>query len=148
MIARAGRWRRRSHCSTRPCGSSLFLGPPGTGKSHLGQAIGRADILQGHRVVHREADGQLLPRGSPLHIRSSRPAEKICAVLIDLVRAAAARVGIGRRRVEVRIAVVIGMPAALGQHLLLTQMRHVIGLKTGARRAALLLRNELLLDLW
>jgi DNA replication protein DnaC len=29
----------------------LFLGPPGTGKSHLAQAIGRAAILQGYRVV-------------------------------------------------------------------------------------------------
>ena len=34
---------------------ALFLGPPGTGKSHLAQAIGRAAILQGHRVVYREA---------------------------------------------------------------------------------------------
>lgn len=33
----------------------LLLGPPGTGKSHLAQAIGRAAILQGHRVVYREA---------------------------------------------------------------------------------------------
>ena len=33
----------------------LFLGPPGTGKSHLAQAIGRAAIQQGHRVVYREA---------------------------------------------------------------------------------------------
>lgn len=33
----------------------LFLGPPGTGKSHLAQAIGRAAILQGHHVVYREA---------------------------------------------------------------------------------------------
>lgn len=33
----------------------LFLGPPGTGKSHLAQAIGRAVILQGHRVAYREA---------------------------------------------------------------------------------------------
>lgn len=34
---------------------ALFLGPPGTGKSHLAQAIGRAVILQGHRVLYREA---------------------------------------------------------------------------------------------
>ena len=34
---------------------ALFLGPPGTGKSHLAQAIGRAAILQGYRVVYREA---------------------------------------------------------------------------------------------
>jgi DNA replication protein DnaC len=33
----------------------LFLGPPGTGKSHLAQAIGRAAILQGYRVVYRDA---------------------------------------------------------------------------------------------
>lgn len=33
----------------------LFLGPPGTGKSHLAQAIGRASIQQGYRVVYREA---------------------------------------------------------------------------------------------
>jgi DNA replication protein DnaC len=34
---------------------ALFLGPPGTGKSHLAQAIGRAAILQGYRVYYREA---------------------------------------------------------------------------------------------
>jgi DNA replication protein DnaC len=34
---------------------AVFLGPPGTGKSHLAQAIGRAAILQGHRVYYREA---------------------------------------------------------------------------------------------
>jgi DNA replication protein DnaC len=33
----------------------LFLGMPGTGKSHLAQAIGRAAIQQGHRVLYREA---------------------------------------------------------------------------------------------
>ena len=33
----------------------LFLGPPGTGKSHLAQAIGRAVIQQGYRVLYREA---------------------------------------------------------------------------------------------
>ena len=33
----------------------LFLGPPGTGKSHFAQAIGRAAIQQGYRVVYREA---------------------------------------------------------------------------------------------
>jgi DNA replication protein DnaC len=33
---------------------ALFLGPPGTGKSHLGQAIGRAVILQGWEVAYRE----------------------------------------------------------------------------------------------
>jgi DNA replication protein DnaC len=33
----------------------LLLGPPGAGKSHLAQAIGRAAIQQGHRVTYREA---------------------------------------------------------------------------------------------
>jgi DNA replication protein DnaC len=33
---------------------ALFLGPPGTGKSHLAQAIGLAAINQGHRVCYRE----------------------------------------------------------------------------------------------
>jgi DNA replication protein DnaC len=33
---------------------ALFLGPPGTGKSHLAQAIGHAAIQQGHRVLYRE----------------------------------------------------------------------------------------------
>ena len=34
---------------------ALFLGPPGSGKSHLAQAIGRAAIAQGHKVMYREA---------------------------------------------------------------------------------------------
>jgi len=34
---------------------ALFLGPPGTGKSHLAQAIGRNAIQQGYRVLYREA---------------------------------------------------------------------------------------------
>jgi IstB-like ATP binding protein len=34
---------------------ALFLGPPGTGKSHLAQAIGRAAIQQGYRVTYHEA---------------------------------------------------------------------------------------------
>jgi len=33
----------------------LFLGPPGTGKSHIAQAIGHAAIQQGYRVYYREA---------------------------------------------------------------------------------------------
>jgi len=33
----------------------VFLGPPGSGKSHLAQAIGRAAINQGHKVIYREA---------------------------------------------------------------------------------------------
>jgi len=34
---------------------ALFLGPGGTGKSHLAQAIGQAVIVQGYRVHYREA---------------------------------------------------------------------------------------------
>ena len=33
----------------------LLIGQPGTGKSHLAQAIGRAAIQQGYRVIYREA---------------------------------------------------------------------------------------------
>ena len=33
---------------------ALFLGPPGTGKSHLAQAIGQAVLQQGYRVLYRE----------------------------------------------------------------------------------------------
>lgn len=38
---------------------ALFLGPPGTGKSHLAQAIGQAVITQGYRVIYREAHNLL-----------------------------------------------------------------------------------------
>ena len=37
----------------------LLLGPPGTGKSHLAQAIGFAVIQQGHRVLYRETHALL-----------------------------------------------------------------------------------------
>src|SRR4029450_14028029 len=33
---------------------ALFLGPGGTGKSHLAQAIGQAAIQHGYRVLYRE----------------------------------------------------------------------------------------------
>ena len=33
---------------------ALFLGPGGTGKSHLAQAIGQAAIQQGYQVLYRE----------------------------------------------------------------------------------------------
>ena len=38
---------------------ALFLGPPGTGKSHIAQALGHAAIQQGHRVLYREAHALL-----------------------------------------------------------------------------------------
>lgn len=34
---------------------ALFLGPPGSGKSHIAQAVGHAVIQQGYRVLYREA---------------------------------------------------------------------------------------------
>ena len=34
---------------------ALFLGPPGTGKSHWAQAIGKAVIDQDYRVIYRQA---------------------------------------------------------------------------------------------
>src|SRR5260370_18773620 len=34
---------------------ALFLGPPGTGKSHLAQAMGRGPLQQCYRVIYREA---------------------------------------------------------------------------------------------
>lgn len=33
---------------------ALFLGPGGSGKSHLAQAVGQAAILQGYKVLYRE----------------------------------------------------------------------------------------------
>jgi len=38
---------------------ALFLGPPGSGKSHLAQAIGQAVIQQGYRVFYRETHALL-----------------------------------------------------------------------------------------
>jgi len=38
---------------------SLLLGPPGSGKSHLAQAIGQAAIQQGYRVLYRETHSLL-----------------------------------------------------------------------------------------
>jgi DNA replication protein DnaC len=53
---------------------ALFLGPPGTGKSHLAQAIGRAAIQQGHRVIYREAH-VLLAQLAEATIDGSRAAQ-------------------------------------------------------------------------
>ena len=43
-------WREPTDVASR----DLFLGPGGTGKSHLAQAIGQAAILQGHKVLYRQ----------------------------------------------------------------------------------------------
>jgi DNA replication protein DnaC len=61
---------------------ALFVGPPGTGKSHLAQAIGLAVIGQGYRVLYREvhvlleelADAQLAgERKDYIHAVSTVP---------------------------------------------------------------------------
>jgi hypothetical protein len=51
----------------------------------------------------------------------NRLAEQVCAVLICLVVASATTVTIDRSRVEVRIAIVIGVTVVLEKYLLLTQ---------------------------
>src|SRR6476620_12279118 len=59
---------------------ALFLGPGGTGKSHLAQAIGQDAILQGYRVLYREthvlleelAEAVLMARASSTWTRSRR----------------------------------------------------------------------------
>ena len=69
---------RHRAASSRQREDALFLGPPGTGKSHLAQAIGRAAIQQGYRVVYREA--HTLSRSSPTP-RSTAPARHYLADL-------------------------------------------------------------------
>lgn len=50
---------------------ALFLGPGGTGKSHLAQAIGQAAILQGHKVLYRETH-KLLEEAADATVSGSR----------------------------------------------------------------------------
>ena len=52
---------------------ALFLGPPGTGKSHLAQPIGHAAIQQGYRVWYREAH-QLLEDPAEANLAGTRKA--------------------------------------------------------------------------
>ena len=66
-------------------------------------------------------------------------AEKIRAVLVRLIVAAAAIVPIDRSRVEVWIAIIIGVPVVLKINLLLTQARYILFLKTVLRHTFLLL---------
>lgn len=50
---------------------ALFLGPGGTGKSHLAQAIGQAAIVQGYKVLYRETH-VLLDQLSDAHAEGTR----------------------------------------------------------------------------
>jgi DNA replication protein DnaC len=65
---------------------ALFLGPPGTGKSHLAQAIGHATIQQGHRVLYREAH-VLLEELAEAQLAGDRKeyVEKIAAVPLLII---------------------------------------------------------------
>lgn len=66
--------------------------------------------------------------------------EKVCAVLIGFVVAAATVVAIGRSGIEVRIAIVIGVIVVLEKYLLLTDSLQILFLKTVLRHALLLLQ--------
>ncbi|MBA2682927.1 MAG: ATP-binding protein [Gemmatimonadaceae bacterium] len=65
---------------------ALFLGPPGTGKSHLAQAIGLAVIQQGYRVLYREAH-VLLEELADAQLAGERKAyvERIAAVPLLII---------------------------------------------------------------
>ena len=57
---------------------ALFLGPPGTGKSHLAQALGRAAIQQGFRVVYRGGRTRSLRKSpTPLWTAHARTTSQI-----------------------------------------------------------------------
>ena len=65
---------------------ALFLGPPGTGKSHLAQALGLCAIQQGHRVLYRETH-QLLEELADAQLAGTRKAyiEQLCAVPLLII---------------------------------------------------------------
>ena len=52
----------------------LLLGLPGTGKSHLAQALGHAALVQGHRVAYREAH-TLVTELAEAHVVGKRDAK-------------------------------------------------------------------------
>jgi DNA replication protein DnaC len=62
----------------------LFLGPPGTGKSHLAQAIGGAVIQHGHRVLYREAH-VLLEELADAQLAGTRKAYLAAATSVPLL---------------------------------------------------------------
>ena len=62
----------------------LLLGPPGTGKSHLAQAIGRAAIHQGYAVLYRETH-VLLEEIAEATVESRRSDYMTSAASVDLL---------------------------------------------------------------
>ena len=64
--------------------TALFLGRPGTGKSHLAQAIGMAAIHQGHRVLYRETH-QLLEELADATIDGTRKERMAAFATIPLL---------------------------------------------------------------
>jgi DNA replication protein DnaC len=50
----------------------LFLGPPGSGKSHLAQALAMSAIQQGHKVSYREAHVLIEDSPTPASITAAR----------------------------------------------------------------------------
>jgi DNA replication protein DnaC len=62
----------------------LLLGPPGTGKSHLAQAIGRAAIHQGYAVFYRETH-ELLEEIAEATVESRRAEYMAGVASVDLL---------------------------------------------------------------
>ena len=62
----------------------LLLGPPGTGKSHLAQAIGRAAIHQGYAVLYRETH-ELLEEIAEATVESRRGEYMTSVASVDLL---------------------------------------------------------------
>jgi DNA replication protein DnaC len=88
---------------------ALFLGPPGSGKSHIAQALGRCVIqAQGHRVLYREAH-QLLEELADAAITGDRKAtvERLSTVPLLIID------DLGMRK----------LPATAGEDLLEIVMR-------------------------
>jgi DNA replication protein DnaC len=59
---------------------ALFLGPPGTGKVTLAQALGRAVIQQGHRVILGRKAPATTETFSPHAFASATPSSTYCGL--------------------------------------------------------------------